>query len=382
MSKRDVALVALFLGTLLTTTAPAQTGAIPSSSTDASDNEVTNSSAGEWTTDQISGCKLWNDHPKSSETVRWSGTCPNGLATGNGTAQWFRDGKPGETSTADYVDGKRTGKGVIVYSNGNRYEGDFVENKRSGKGVFTWKNGNHYEGEYVGGRRTGKGVFTTPDGCRLEGDFANGKLYGKGTARWPNGDQYEGDFVRGKLTRKGVWTAANGDRYEGFFINGKKTREDVYNESSRFDQFQKSAASSIDDAIKESAYNNPRLNGRTTARAINDLGNLEIPTYVDRVVHRAVMNNWYHLISDSEENFSHRNGNTTVLVTITRKGGIEDARISSSSGQDDLDQLALESVLFSSPVQPLPKAFKGKELKVKINFSYMGTKEPSWKGKQ
>jgi hypothetical protein len=37
------------------------------------------------------------------------------------------------------------GTGTINYANGNRYIGDWVEGKRTGRGVFTWSDGDQYE---------------------------------------------------------------------------------------------------------------------------------------------------------------------------------------------------------------------------------------------
>src|ERR1035441_6204885 len=146
MARRGVAVAALLSGILWAMPASAQTGTTPESLPESSASEVAPAVAGEWIAIQTKGCKLWNEHPHWGETVTWSGVCVHGLATGSGTTQWFLDGKPGEKSIANYVDGKLNGKGVVTYTNGNHYEGDFVENKRTGKGVFTWANGNRYEG--------------------------------------------------------------------------------------------------------------------------------------------------------------------------------------------------------------------------------------------
>ena len=43
-------------------------------------------------------------------------------------------------------DGRRTGKGVIDYPNGDQYEGNFVLGKREGRGRYSFSNGSVYEG--------------------------------------------------------------------------------------------------------------------------------------------------------------------------------------------------------------------------------------------
>jgi hypothetical protein len=49
----------------------------------------------------------------------------------------------------DFENGKRTGKGKLVYVNGEVYEGDYFGDKRTGRGKFTFLDGSIYEGEYL-----------------------------------------------------------------------------------------------------------------------------------------------------------------------------------------------------------------------------------------
>jgi TonB family protein len=332
------------------------------------------------------------------------------LATGNGTAQWFRGVKPGEQSTADYVDGKRSGKGVIAYSNGNHYEGPFVENRQNGKGVFTWKNGNRYEGDFIRGKRTGKGlwmaangdhyegnfvdgkfngtgVLTCANGNRYEGTFANGKQSGKGVLTFANGDRYDGDFVDNKRTGRAVWTTAKGERYEGYFVDGKVAGEEVFKgtnsekaATSGFGQLQKSAGTSIQDAINASAVERAHLTNTTSAKVLNGFAGFAIESYVSRF-REIAGTNWHHLINTSGKNFNYRTGITVVEFTVARDGKIKNAEITASSGQDDLDELALQSILLSDPAPAFPKGIARKEVKVRLTFQFFGAKEPFWKKK-
>jgi hypothetical protein len=47
----------------------------------------------------------------------------------------------GTTYSGDWLENKRTGKGVLTYLNGDKYEGDFLENKRHGMGILTEADG-------------------------------------------------------------------------------------------------------------------------------------------------------------------------------------------------------------------------------------------------
>ena len=69
---------------------------------------------------------------------------------------------------------------TITYGNG-RYHGQTLNGKRHGRGVYTWTDGNRYEGEWRDGKRTGRGVFTWADGDRWEGKWRAGKKTGRGT---------------------------------------------------------------------------------------------------------------------------------------------------------------------------------------------------------
>jgi hypothetical protein len=109
----------------------------------------------------------------------YTGPCVEGLAEGHGTAR----------GTARYEGefraGKKHGKGVKTWPNGDRYEGDFVEDRKHGVGVYTW----------------GRGPWA---GERYEGQYVEDKRHGQGTYRWPGGDVYSGpwdnDAIAGPAT--------------------------------------------------------------------------------------------------------------------------------------------------------------------------------------
>ena len=85
--------------------------------------------------------------------------------------------------------GERHGKGTYEYKlskykktdlENAKYEGDWVEGKREGKGVMTWKNGNKCDCEWKNDKRHGKGTLTYSNGDKYEGEWKNGKKDGKG----------------------------------------------------------------------------------------------------------------------------------------------------------------------------------------------------------
>ena len=109
----------------------------------------------------------------------YAGPCVGGLAEGLGEAR----------GTARYEGefraGKKHGRGVKTWPNGDRYEGDFVEDRKEGAGTYTW----------------GRGPWA---GERYEGEYADDRRHGRGTYRWPTGDVYTGpwdkDLIAGGAT--------------------------------------------------------------------------------------------------------------------------------------------------------------------------------------
>ena len=94
---------------------------------------------------------------------------------------------PTEIYEGDFIEGKRTGKGVFIHKGGDCYYGDSVEGISHGKGIYIWTDGERYEGDFVNGQLTGKGVFFYKNGERYEGDFVNGCKEGYGTMYYPDG---------------------------------------------------------------------------------------------------------------------------------------------------------------------------------------------------
>ncbi|MBO5584337.1 MAG: OmpA family protein [Prevotella sp.] len=118
--------------------------------------------------------------------------------------------------------GNYSGKGVMTYSDGNKYDGEWMQGKHHGMGTLYYANGNKYVGEFCNGDITGKGKLWYADGSYVEGYFKSGRVSGKGRYHWANGGTYEGDFVNGAFHGKGIRTWTNGNRYEGDFKNDKQ----------------------------------------------------------------------------------------------------------------------------------------------------------------
>ena len=92
--------------------------------------------------------------------------------------------------------GKKQGKGIILYQNGNiKYEGYFINGEKEGKGKYVFEDGSYYIGQWLKGKKHGKGKLCYNSGKILyEGDFVNDKVEGDGRYIDENGDYYIGQF--------------------------------------------------------------------------------------------------------------------------------------------------------------------------------------------
>lgn len=166
--------------------------------------------------------------PARSRTLR----LPNQIMTGD--------------FTPDPVTGLVSGRGRIIWDNGDQFDGTMVRGQKEGRGEFRWANGQRYSGDWSRDQPNGRGTIRYPNGDRYTGDmraglpngngtlnFANGNRYrgevrdglpnGTGVNRFANGDVYSGAWSRGKAQGQGRYTWTNGDYWEGEFSNDAKT---------------------------------------------------------------------------------------------------------------------------------------------------------------
>uniref|UniRef100_A0A7S0CMV8 MORN repeat-containing protein 5 n=1 Tax=Proboscia inermis TaxID=420281 RepID=A0A7S0CMV8_9STRA len=94
--------------------------------------------------------------------------------------------------------GRKDGKGLFQYKNGDVYKGNFKYDQPWGMGTFVYSNGNKYEGQFRKGKPHGQGTFTDGEGGVYKGHFKGGKKEGRGM-KWQDGIlQYDGDWCDDK----------------------------------------------------------------------------------------------------------------------------------------------------------------------------------------
>ena len=138
------------------------------------------------------------------------------------------------------IDGKKEGKGKLIYPDGTYYEGNFKNDLFNGKGIFV-NNNSIYNGDFLNGKKHGKGKIEIDiiknknsnnnnnynnenkiEKKIYEGDWENDFINGNGIEIIQNENGkiiYNGQFIKGKKNGKGKLILSNGSEYYGDFKN-------------------------------------------------------------------------------------------------------------------------------------------------------------------
>jgi len=147
--------------------------------------------------------------------VTWSGACSDGYADGKGLLTWSN----GNRYEGELLVGTINGKGTFYWANGDWYQGEFRNGRREGMGVQHFGCTGSYRGQFHNGVMDGLGVLDMADGNHYEGTFRNGLMDGLGTRSFADGSTYEGEFKRNQREGLGALVLKNAARYEGEFMN-------------------------------------------------------------------------------------------------------------------------------------------------------------------
>lgn len=127
----------------------------------------------------------------------------------------------------------RHGKGKLVKTSGEVFDGAWKENKMHGFGKYTWPNATTYEGTFDENKIHGKGVYTYYDGSIYDGEWDHDKKHGWGKQTSPNGDTYDGQWNQGQ--RHGFGHYLHGTKeYFGPFADNERTDFGVMREGDKF----------------------------------------------------------------------------------------------------------------------------------------------------
>ncbi|CAN6461190.1 unnamed protein product [Victoria cruziana] len=154
----------------------------------------------------------------------YEGEFHQGKCSGSGVYYYCMSGR----YEGDWVDGKYDGYGVETWARGSRYRGQYRQGLRHGYGIYKFYTGDVYAGEWSNGQSHGCGVHTCEDGSRYVGEFKWGVKHGLGHYHFRNGDTYAGEYFADKMHGFGVYRFANGHRYEGAWHEGRKQGLGMY----------------------------------------------------------------------------------------------------------------------------------------------------------
>lgn len=111
---------------------------------------------------------------------------------------------------------------VIIYSNGDRFEGQIKDQKRENNGWYFYQNGDVYFGEWRADSKEGFGILQYKSGDKFVGFFANNKKNGFGEYFYTNGSFYQGFWSQNIKNGFGIIFHKNKDQFRGIFKNNKK----------------------------------------------------------------------------------------------------------------------------------------------------------------
>jgi hypothetical protein len=113
-------------------------------------------------------------------------------------------------------------EGILLYRNGDTYEGAFIDDMKSGEGLYTFKRGalKSFDGIWhCDDYHTG--VMLHTNGDNYNGQFQNGKYDGQGVYSYSDGMSCSGKWVAGERSGAGQITFYNGDLFTDVFLHDK-----------------------------------------------------------------------------------------------------------------------------------------------------------------
>ena len=112
---------------------------------------------------------------------------------------------------------------MILYANGERYDGQTKFNQPNGFGcLYKPQIKKVYEGEFLNGQKHGKGILSLDNGAFYEGFFQNDLFHGRGYLHTRD-FKFEGEFKKGEFDGSGIEIDFNrGQAFEGEWESGKR----------------------------------------------------------------------------------------------------------------------------------------------------------------
>lgn len=150
-----------------------------------------------------------------SDGSKYQGFWEHGLLVGEGRFY---------TATGDFFEGRfvngvAQGFGVFIHNDGTTYKGDWLNDQPHGHGKEYFPDGSYFEGSFVLGKKNGQGTFCWTDGSTYVGNIENEIFQGTGKYTWADGRIYDGSWSSNQMNGKGLLIYSDGSFYEGEFMN-------------------------------------------------------------------------------------------------------------------------------------------------------------------
>ena len=107
---------------------------------------------------------------------------------------------------------------------------------------------------------------------------------------------------------------------------------------------------------------------RSNLQLLSDPAGVDFKPYLVQVL-AAVRTNWLSVIPESAR-VGGRKGRVLIQFIIDRRGGVPKLVIAEPSGTAAFDRAAVAGISASYPFPPLPKTFKGNEIRLQLAFTY------------
>ena len=126
----------------------------------------------------------------------------------------------------------------------------------------------------------------------------------------------------------------------------------------------------IDEFTNIPSQNQAPSNGpaRSNLQLLSDPAGVDFKPYLVQVL-AAVRTNWLSVIPESAR-VGGRKGRVLIQFIIDRRGGVPKLVIAEPSGTAAFDRAAVAGISASYPFPPLPKTFKGNEIRLQLAFTY------------
>ncbi len=175
---------------------------------------------GEW---NINGKQSGMGGHINSDGAIYHGSFNNGLYDGYGV--YIKTN--GEYYLGQWKNNSADGKGTLV-GHAAKYDGMWVNNVREGEGEETYSNKSIYKGEFSKNIKKGNGLFVWPNNSYYKGLFENDMFNGYGEMRWEDGRYYKGEWKDNKINGKGEFVWPDESYYKGEYINDNKHGAGVF----------------------------------------------------------------------------------------------------------------------------------------------------------